>query len=123
MAVKQYYLYIFRLCVAVHHKLWRQPLYNNSPVVASILFLSFFESLNVYALLKHLVFPTAQHCAACQPDVRLTITGIVGGLLWLVNELVLAGSEKVVLPAMSHSVLIKRLMIGYLFVSVLLVIV
>lgn len=119
-APKYYYLQVFHLFVAIHKKLWSQPLYNNSPGGLAAIVITVLECLNVYALLKYVIFPASRGCAACQYDVRLTILGLIGAALWVVNMVVFFGEEEKQLPEPTHPKVFKRVVLGYIVLSILL---
>ena len=44
---------------------------RSSPSTDTLVFVSFFPALNLYALFTHVLFPDGRHCAACKTDVRV----------------------------------------------------
>lgn len=47
-----------------------------SPYLDVLVFISFFQCLNLYAFFTHVLFPDTRHCAACQADVRIAYAGL-----------------------------------------------
>lgn len=94
-------------------------MYNNSADGITTIVITGLECLNIYALLKHLLFPTSRGCAACQYDVRLTILGLIGATLWVLNMVVFFGAEEKQLPEPADPKALKRLVFSYIMLLVL----
>jgi hypothetical protein len=118
---KYYYFQIFHLFVAIHKKIWpHSTVYYNSAGGMASLAITLFECINIYALLKYVIFPTSRGCAACQYDVRLTILGLIGAALFVVNMVTFFGEELKQLPKPAHPKVFKRIVLGYIVLSILL---
>lgn len=66
-----------------------------SPHNDVLVFISFFQCLNLHVLFKHLVFPDARQCAACHADIRIKFTVIAWGFLFFINALARMGKADV----------------------------
>jgi hypothetical protein len=120
-AAKYYYFQIFHLFVAIHKKIWPRPtVYYNSAGGMAALAITLFEYLNIYVLLKYVIFPASRACAACRYDVRLTILGLIGAALFVVNMITFFGAELKQLPKPAHPKLFRHLVLGYIVLSILL---
>jgi prepilin signal peptidase PulO-like enzyme (type II secretory pathway) len=118
---KYYYFQVFLLFVAIHKKIWHRPrTYNNSPGGIAIIMITIIECLNLYTLLKYIIFPASRGCAACQYDVRLTILGLIGAALFVINVIAFFGESGKQLPELRYPKAFKRLVFGYIILSILL---
>jgi hypothetical protein len=118
---EQYYLQVFHLFVAIHKRIWPHPtVYYNSAGGLAAVVITLLECLNIYTLLKYVIFPASRGCAACQYDVRLTILGLIGAALFVVNMVTFFGEELKQLPKPAHFKVFKRIVLGYIVLSILL---